>query len=73
MAARSNSKEDVYEWIWSIICSCENNEQLYLTSKLIRLFEDQHNDKELATMLKDRRMVMWDKLYNQKKNIILKG
>jgi len=73
MAARSNSKEDVYEWIWSIIGSCENNEQLYLTSKLIRLFEDQHKDKELATMLKNRRMVMWDEFYNKSKGVLLKG
>lgn len=73
MAARSNSKEDVYEWIWSIIASCENNNQHHVTAQLIRLFEAQYQDKELVIMLRDRRIMVWDRLYNQKKNIILKG
>lgn len=73
MAARSNSKEDVYEWIWSIICSCENNDQHHTTAQLIRLFETQYQDKELVTMLRNRRMIVWDELYSQKKKGILKG
>ena len=73
MAARSNSKEDVYEWIWNIICSCENNNQHHVTAQLIRLFEAQYQDKELVTMLRNRRMMVWDELYNQKKKGILKG
>ena len=73
MAARSNNREDVFEWIWGTITSCENNEQLYLTSRLIRLFESHYYGGELATMLKNHRMDMWDKLYNKSKGILLKG
>lgn len=73
MAARSNDKEDVYEWIWNIIVSCETNDQHYASAKLIMLFKTQYNDMELVNMLINRRMVVWDELYSQYKKGILKG
>jgi hypothetical protein len=73
MAARSNSKEDVYEWLWQVITSCENNEQHAVTGKLVYLFKDQYKDSELTNMLIDHRVRMWEKLYNKSKGILLKG
>jgi hypothetical protein len=62
MAAISNKKEDVYNWLWIVIGSCETMEQYKATSKLVRLFQAQYNDRDLIIMLKNRRMVMWDQL-----------
>jgi hypothetical protein len=73
MAARSNSKEDVYEWIWQVITSCENNEQHAVTANLIRLFTTQYQDAELTIMLRNHRTNKWDELYNRSKKQVLKG
>jgi len=73
MAARSTNKEDVYEWLWQVITSCENNEQHAVTAKLIHLFIAQYQDADLTTMLINRRIDKWNELYNKSKGILLKG
>jgi hypothetical protein len=73
MAARSDSKEDVYEWLWQVITSCENNEQHAVTGNLIHLFTTQYQDAELIIMLRNHRTNKWDELYNKSKGILLKG
>lgn len=73
MAARSNSKEDVYEWLWQVITSCENNEQHAVTAKLIHLFTAQYQDADLTTMLINRRTDKWDELYKKSKKQLLNG
>jgi hypothetical protein len=72
MAAESNKQEDVYQWIWNIISSCETMEQYKSTAKLIRLFKTHYNDKHLAVMLMNRRMVLWDQLTSQSRKQLLK-
>ena len=73
MAARSNNKEDVYEWLWQVITSCENNEQHATTANLIRRFTAQYQDTELTTMLINHRISKWDEVYKKSKGILLKG
>ncbi len=73
MAARSNSKEDVYEWLWQVITSCENNEQHAVTANLIRRFTAQYQDADLTTMLINRRIEKWDELYKKSKKQLLNG
>jgi len=62
MAAVSNKKEDVYNWLWVVISSCETMDQYKATAKLIKLFQAQYNDRDLIIMLKNRRMILWDQL-----------
>ena len=73
MAAASNKKEDVFQWVWNIISSCNTIDQYIATSKLIKLFQAQYNDKDLIIMLKNRRMMMWDQLTTSREKQILKG
>jgi hypothetical protein len=73
MAAASNKKEDVFQWVWNIISSCNTIDQYSATSKLIKLFQAQYNDRDLIIMLKNRRMMMWDQLTTSREKQILKG
>jgi hypothetical protein len=73
MAAASNKKEDVFQWVWNIISSCNAIDQYRATSKLIKLFQAQYNDRDLIIMLKNRRMMMWDQLTTSREKQILKG
>jgi hypothetical protein len=73
MAAASNKKEDVFQWVWNIISSCNTIDQYRATSKLIKLFQAQYNDRDLIIMLKNRRMMMWDQLTTSREKQILKG
>lgn len=73
MAAESNKKEDVFQWVWNIISSCNTMEQYKSTAKIIQLFQAQYNDKDLIITLKNRRMVLWDQLTSQSRKKLLKG
>ena len=47
MAAASNNKYDVYEWIKKIYDSCQTTEQLATANNLRRKFEKLYNDSDL--------------------------
>jgi hypothetical protein len=47
MAAVSNNKYDVYEWIIKVYSSCETFQQASAANKLRQNFEKVYNDKQL--------------------------
>ena len=74
MAAVSNNVEDVFDWLWIVIGSCETINQYQSTSKLIRLFQAQYPEAtDQKAMLINRRMIMWDQLTTSREKQILKG
>jgi hypothetical protein len=74
MAAVSNNVEDVFDWLWIVIGSCETVDQYKTTSKLIRLFQTQYPEAtDQKAMLINRRMIMWDQLTSDSRKQLLKG
>jgi hypothetical protein len=53
MAANSNNKYDVYNWIIKVYDSCENISQIITTEKLIRNFRKMYDDYTLYDKLQD--------------------
>lgn len=51
MAALSDNKYDVYNWIKSIITSMENTKHYIVCNKLIQLFYRKHQDWDLRDAL----------------------
>lgn len=52
MAAKSNNKFDVFEWIKKAIDSCETNEHIKSTNKLIENFYNVYGDFSLKIELR---------------------
>ena len=53
MAANSDNKYDVFNWIIKVYNSCENLSQIITTEKLIRNFRKMHDDYILYEKLQD--------------------
>lgn len=53
MAAQSNKKLDVYNWIIKIINSCKNHNQINSVNRLITNFRDKYEDWELTKSLRN--------------------
>jgi hypothetical protein len=53
MAATSDNKYDVFNWIIKVYDSCENISQIITTENLIRNFRKMHNDYILYEELQD--------------------
>ena len=52
MAAISDNKYDVYNWIIKVINSCKSHQQIDTVNRLITNFRDIHEDWELTKKLK---------------------
>jgi hypothetical protein len=66
MAAISNNKYQVFEWIKNVIDSCETPTQLVKTSRLISSFDDLYQDWFLKSSLYDYKDIKLQSLFNQK-------
>jgi hypothetical protein len=66
MAAISNNKYQVFEWIKNVIDSCETPIQLVKTSRLISSFDDLYQDWFLKSSLYDYKDIKRQSLFNQK-------
>jgi hypothetical protein len=53
MAAKSDNKYDVFNWIIKVYDSCENVSQIITTEKLIRNFRKMYDDYILYEKLQD--------------------
>jgi hypothetical protein len=53
MAAPSNNKYDVFNWIMKVYDSCETISQVITTEKLIRNFRKMYDDYTLYDKLQD--------------------
>jgi hypothetical protein len=53
MAALSDNKYDVFNWIIKIYDSCEDISQVITTEKLIRNFRKRYDDYDLYSKLQD--------------------
>jgi hypothetical protein len=53
MAANSDNKYDVYNWIIKVYDSCETISQIITTEKLIRNFRKMYDDYTLYDKLQD--------------------
>lgn len=66
MAALSNNKYDVYNWIKSIFESCQTTQQWYSAGNLKRLFYKQYSDIHLKWELDSISYSVFQKLINVK-------
>lgn len=79
MAARSNNKYDISNWIKKVIDSCENMDQLNTSYKLMRRAVSMIGDSEIQEELRDYQFAAEEKLFDGKiKNLsqkieLLKG
>jgi len=65
MAAETNNKYDVYNWITKVIDSCENYYQFRAADNLISNFDKVYDDWKLTGAL---RVYSSDKYYKRKTN-----
>lgn len=70
MAAISNNKFEVYEWIKKIIDSCETPIHLVKTTRLIRSFDKLHNDRHLYESLRTYKEIKWDRLFDRSRKYL---
>ena len=66
MAARSNNKYDILNWIKKVIDSCENMDQLTTSYKLMRRAVNMIDDSEIQEELWDYQSAAEDKLFDDK-------
>jgi len=52
MAAVSNNKYDVYNWIIQVIDSCETNQHFYKALRLIGNFHNMYEDWDMSGKLR---------------------
>ena len=65
MAAETDNKYDVYNWINKVIDSCKNYHQFRAADNLISNFHDRYDDWQLTGAL---RSYSSDKYYTRKNN-----
>lgn len=53
MAAISDNKYDVYNWIKKVIDSCKSHQQIDTVNRLIMNFRDIYNDYDLTGSLRN--------------------
>ena len=53
MAAETNNKYDVYNWIIKVIDSCKSHQQIDTVNRLITNFRNIYNDYELTGGLRN--------------------
>lgn len=70
MAAISNNKFEVYEWIKKVIDSCETGIQIVKTNKLIISFDNLYNDWYLKQCLYDYKDIKWRVIIERAKNYL---
>ena len=63
MAALTDNKYDVYNWIIKVIDSCKNHHHFKATSKLVSNFHDKYDDWQLTGKLRGYES---DKYFNTK-------
>jgi hypothetical protein len=68
MAALSNNKYEVYDWIKKVIDSCETSIQHVKTTKLILSFNELYDDWFLKQSLYDYQEIKWRKLVEKARN-----
>jgi hypothetical protein len=75
MAALSDNKYDVFNWIHSVINSIEERKHYPTCRRLIRLFYSQHQDWDLKDILDSHLMYKLQELGSTKKEAkqLLKG
>ena len=66
MAARSNNKYDISNWVKKVIDSCENMDQLITSYKLMRRAVNMIDDSEIQEELWDYQSAAEDKLFDDK-------
>jgi adenine C2-methylase RlmN of 23S rRNA A2503 and tRNA A37 len=66
MAAASNNKYDILNWIKKVIDSCENMDQLITSYKLMRRAVNMIDDSEIQEELWDYQSAAEDKLFDDK-------
>lgn len=66
MAARSNNKYDISNWIKKVIDSCENMDQLNTSYKLMRRAVSMIGDSEIQEELRDYQFAAEEKLFDDK-------
>jgi hypothetical protein len=57
-------KQGIYEWISTIIQTCNNDFHFEAVDKLIELFYQKHLDGELRTELNHLRQQKWNEIHN---------
>ena len=62
MAALSDNKYDVFEWIKKVYDSCETVYQIITTEKLIRNFRKMFNDYTIERELEDHYLKVSEKI-----------
>lgn len=67
MAAPSDNKYDVFNWIDSVIDSIEEIKHYPACRRLIRLFHSQHQDRDLKDILDSHLMYRLQELGSTKK------
>jgi len=70
MAAISNNKYEVYEWIKKVIDSCETALQLVRAGRLVQTFNNLHKDHFLRQCLYDYKDIKFRKLVDSAKNYL---
>jgi hypothetical protein len=77
MAAKSDNKYDVFNWIIKVYDSCENVSQIITTEKLIRNFRKMYDDYILYEKLQDDYFEVSERLQQKEdkkaKKKLLKG
>lgn len=74
MAAISDNKYDVYNWIIKVYDSVEDNSQLMTAENLARNFRKKYEDYELNSALQDYWIQTYNTLKDRRKNKqLLKG
>ena len=76
MAAKSNNKYDVFDWIKKIIDSCETSKQLVRCIPLMKCFNTMYKDSGLYDELRWYETCRWNRLGEKEKGSekqLLKG
>lgn len=74
MAALSDNKYDVFNWIIKVYDSVEDNSQLMTAEKLARNFRKKYDDYELNSVLQDYWMKTYDTMKDRRREKqLLKG
>jgi DNA-binding response OmpR family regulator len=66
MAAASNNKYDILNWIKKVIDSCENMDQLTTSYKLMRRAVSMVDDSQIQEELWDYQLAAEEKLFDDK-------
>jgi hypothetical protein len=70
MAAISDNKYEIYEWVKKVMDSCETPIQLTKAQRLIKFFTRTYNDQFLRQSLYDYKDIKWRKLIDNAKNYL---